>query len=188
MNAAGAEVRVEEPSEPYLRLPRVPPTVETARLRLRQLRESDLDDLARLSADPAFTRFLGGPRARTDSWRQLAMLIGHWQMRGYGWYAATLIGEDRLIGRIGHWYPLGWPGLEVGWALDPAVWGRGLAAEGARACLEIAHDCLGLSSVISLIDPSNRNSQRVAEKLGGRLDGRFELDGQPVDIWRTPTG
>ena len=169
-------------------MPKVPPTLETERLRLRQLREADLDDLARLNTDPAFARFIGGVKRRPDSWRQLAMLIGHWQMRGYGWYAVTLKGDDRLIGRIGHWYPEGWPELEVGWALDPALWGRGYAVEGARACLEVARVSLGLASVISLIDPSNRASRRVCERLGGRPERPFLLDGTTVDIWRTPTG
>ncbi|HEX6141896.1 MAG TPA: GNAT family N-acetyltransferase [Geminicoccaceae bacterium] len=169
-------------------MPKVPLTLETERLRLRQFGEGDLDDLARLNADPAFARFIGGIKRRSDSWRQLAMLIGHWQMRGYGWYAVTLKGDDRLIGRIGHWYPEGWPELEVGWALDPALWGRGYAVEGARACLEVARESLGLASVISLIDPSNRASQRVCEKLGGRPERPFLLDGTTVDIWRTPTG
>jgi RimJ/RimL family protein N-acetyltransferase len=170
--------------------PIVPLEIETERLRLRQFRESDLDDLARLNADKDFSRFFGGPKSRADSWRQLAMLIGHWQMRGYGWYAVALRdGDDRVVGRIGHWYPEGWPALEVGWALDPSLWGRGLAVEGARACVEIARESLGLASVISLIDPTNRASQRVAEKLGGIRDGRFVLpDGHEDDIWRTPTG
>ena len=166
---------------------RVPLELETARLRFRQFREDDLDDLARLNADPAFSRFIGGRRDRADSWRQLAMLIGHWRLRGYGWYAVTLEGEDRLIGRIGLWYPEGWPEIELGWSLDPALWGQGLATEGARACLDLARDRLGLESVISLIDPDNRASQRVCEKLGGRRERPFQLKDERVDIWRTAT-
>ena len=167
----------------------IPLTVESARLRLRQFREADLDDLARLNANLDFARYVGGTKSRAESWRQLAMLIGHWQMRGYGWYAVTLkAADDRVIGRIGHWYPEGWPELEVGWALDPALWGQGLATEGARACLDVARRHLGLESVISLIHPENRASQRVAEKLGGHLERPFDLAGERVDIWRTSTG
>lgn len=166
----------------------VPLAVTTARLRLRQMRASDLDDLARLNADLAFARYVGGLKDRAQSWRQLAMLIGHWQMRGYGWYAVTLEGDDRLVGRIGLWYPEGWPDIEVGWSLDPAVWGRGLATEGARACVELARTHLGLPSLISLIHPDNHASKRVAAKLGGRPAGMFEIDGEQAEVWRTATG
>lgn len=164
-----------------------PLEIVTGRLRMRQFREGDLDDLARLNANPDFARFVGGTKDRASSWRQLAMLIGHWQMRGYGWYAVTLHGDDRLVGRIGHWYPEGWPELEVGWALDPALWGRGLAVEGARECLRVAREDLGLASVISLIHPGNRASQRVCGKLGGAMERPFALDGETAEIWRTPT-
>ena len=178
----------DDPDPFYLTLPRAPVEVVTERLRLRPFRESDLDDLARLNANPDFARHVGGTKSRAESWRQLAMLIGHWQMRGYGWYAVTLKGgDDRLIGRIGHWYPEDWPELEIGWALSPDHWGQGLATEGARACLEIARDDLGLSSVVSLIHPENRASQRVAEKLGGTPERPFDLAGERVDIWRSRT-
>ena len=113
----------------------VPLEFETARLRLRQLGEADLDALARLNADPRFMRHLGPPMTREDTWRQLAMLLGHWTLRGYGMWAVELKATGSLIGRLGLHRPEGWPGLEVGWALDPDHWGRGLATEGGRAAL-----------------------------------------------------
>jgi RimJ/RimL family protein N-acetyltransferase len=62
----------------------IPCELETERLRLRQLYESDLDALARLNADVRFMRYIGPVMSRDDTWRQLAMLLGHWQLRGYG--------------------------------------------------------------------------------------------------------
>jgi RimJ/RimL family protein N-acetyltransferase len=60
------------------------------------------------------------------------------------------------------------PAVEVGWRLARPAWGRGLATEGARASLRHAFEELELEAVISIIDPENERSIRVAEKLGMR--------------------
>ncbi len=34
-------------------------------------------------------RFVGGkPFSREESWRHIAFMLGHWQLRGYGMWAA----------------------------------------------------------------------------------------------------
>ncbi len=73
----------------------------------------------------------------------MAMFVGHWSLRGYGLWAAEERATGEFVGRIGLWNPEGWPGLEVGWLLDCACWGRGLATEGARAALAYAFTTLG---------------------------------------------
>ena len=55
---------------------------------------------------------------------------------------------------------------EVGWRLDRAFWGRGLATEAARASVAYGFETLGLERIISIIQPENRGSRRVAEKAG----------------------
>jgi hypothetical protein len=54
----------------------------------------------------------------------MALFIGHWQLRGYGWWAV----EDRrtgdFLGRIGLYNPEGWPGIEIGWLLRRQAWGH----------------------------------------------------------------
>ncbi len=162
--------------------PAIPRTLETERLLLRPFRESDLDVLARLNVDPRFMRYIGPVVTRDDSWRQLAMLVGHWELRGYGPWAAEHQGQ--LIGRIGLWRPEGWPDLEVGWAIDPDFWGQGLATEGARAALDQAALALGRHDPVSVIRPDNAASIRVAEKLGARYERTMILRGAEAQIYR----
>src|SRR5207253_7997909 len=97
-------------------------TLETPRLLLRMLRESDLDAYAAMLADPEVMRHLGDgrPLSRPEAWRNLALMVGHWQLRGYGLWAAEERATGALVGRIGLWNPEGWPGLEVGWTLRRA--------------------------------------------------------------------
>ena len=96
------------------------PSLETSRLRLRQFAESDLDDYASMCADPEVMRYVGdrGPLSRDDTWRQLAMLVGHWALRGYGMWAVEELGSGAFVGRVGLHYPEGWPEPEIGWAID----------------------------------------------------------------------
>jgi len=160
----------------------MPRSLRTARLLLRQFDGSDLDAVARLYADARFMRFLGPTVGRDDGWRHMAMLIGHWQLRGYGMWAVEH--QGRCVGRIGLHFPEGWPDLEVAWALDPELWGLGLATEGARAALEQAAHVLGRRDPVSVIHPDNAASIRVAEKLGARPERRIVLRGDEAVVYR----
>lgn len=158
-------------------------SIETDRLLLRPFRETDLDIYAAIMADPEVMRFMDGPQDRTAAWRGMAGCLGHWALRGYGLWAAEERASGELIGRIGLINPEGWPGLEVGWLLARSHWRRGYATEGARAALGHAFDVLQADHVISLINPHNAASIRVAERLGESLEGRTELLGEETLIY-----
>jgi RimJ/RimL family protein N-acetyltransferase len=158
--------------------------IETERLVLRTFRESDTDAYAEMVGDAEVMRFLGGKvMSRQEAWRNMAMVLGHWHLRGYGFWAVEERASGELVGRVGCWKPEGWPSLEVGWTLRRAHWGRGYATEAARASLEYAFETLDRPHVISLIDPNNTNSIRVAERLGERPEGEWEVFGMKVVIY-----
>lgn len=150
--------------------------LETERLVMRMWRESDFDEYAELCADPEVMRFLGGKVFdRTEAWRQMASMIGHWYLRGYGIWAVEEKESGRLAGRIGCINPEGWPGFEVGWTLRREFWGKGYATEAARRALEYGFHELDRAHIISLIHPENRASIRVAERLGETLEGNARV-------------
>ncbi|HEX8283648.1 MAG TPA: GNAT family N-acetyltransferase [Pyrinomonadaceae bacterium] len=160
-------------------------TLRTERLVLRMFRDEDLDEYAAIAGDPEVTRYLGDgrPLSRADAWRQMAMILGHWRLRGYGMWAAEESATGRLVGRIGFFNPEGWPGFELGWTLAREFWGRGYATEGARAALEHCFTKTGRDHVISLIRPANAPSIRVAERLGEELEGRVDLSGSEALVY-----
>ena len=96
--------------------------LETDRLKLRMWRESDLDAYSDMCADPLVMRYLGPGKVMTrpESWRSMAVFIGHWHMRGYSHWAVEEKATQKMIGRIGFLNPEGWPGFEIGWTLAPA--------------------------------------------------------------------
>jgi RimJ/RimL family protein N-acetyltransferase len=159
-------------------------TLETERLILRQFRESDTDAYAEMCADAEVMRFLGGRvMNRQEAWRNMAMVLGHWRLRGYGFWAVEEKRTGALVGRVGCWRPEGWIGLEVGWTLARKFWGRGFATEAARASLGYAFGHLNQTRVISLIHPDNLPSIRVAERIGEQRVGEGEVMGIKVSVY-----
>jgi RimJ/RimL family protein N-acetyltransferase len=144
--------------------------LSTARLRLRLWRDEDLERLAELNADPRVTRWLtptGAPIPREATAEQLARFRAHWDEHGFGIWAVEERATGALVGRVGLQYHRLWPHEpELGWKLDPDVWGRGYATEGGAAGLRHAFETLGRDRVVSIIHPENRPSIRVAERLG----------------------
>ena len=157
----------------------------TARLRLRQFRESDWEPYAVMCADPDVMRFLGTGVTlnRDEAWRSIANILGHWQLRGYGMWALESKETGELVGRAGFLDPPGWPGFEVGWVLGRDHWGKGYAREAAQAALTHAFDHLRKKRVISLIRAGNERSIRVAEAIGERLAGEVELLGSKALVY-----
>jgi RimJ/RimL family protein N-acetyltransferase len=156
------------------------PTLTTERLTLRGWREDDLAPYAAMMADPEVMRFMGGPISEDEAWRQIALFVGHWELRGHGLWVVER--EGTMLGRIGLWRPNGWPGLEVGWLLAREAWGQGYATEAARASAEYAWRTYDVPRLISLIAPENHASARVAQRLGMQPAGHWAIGGQPVVI------
>ena len=159
--------------------------LETDRLVLRMFGNDDLDAYYAICSDLEVMEFIGQGKAmsRLDTWRQIAVMLGHWQLRGYGSWAIEEKASGKLVGRVGFINPEGWPGLEIGWALARSSWRLGYATEAARAALQYGFQTFGFSRVISLIHPANTRSVRVSERLGGVEDGETELLGMRVLIY-----
>jgi RimJ/RimL family protein N-acetyltransferase len=169
-------------------------TLLTPRLRLRRWRPDDAEPMAAINADPEVTRYLGprtAPEPADEFYRRISR---HWDLHGFGFWAVESREpetEGRLLGFTGIGYPTFMPELagqvEIGWRLARAAWGRGLATEAAFAVREDAFATHRLSALVSIIHPENARSQRVAVKLGMKLERHlhYPLLGREVEIWRT---
>jgi RimJ/RimL family protein N-acetyltransferase len=145
--------------------------IETERLILRKTDpERDFEAVARTMADENTVRYLGTPPMnRATAWRSMAMIMGHWEIRGFGFFSVELKETGEWVGRVGPWYPEGWPGREVGWTISPDHQRRGYATEAAKASIDYVFDTLGWDKVIHVIMEGNVASIAVAEKLGSTL-------------------
>ena len=154
------------------------PVLTTPRLSLRMLEARDFEEYAAIHADFEVTRFTTRRQmTRADSWNHMASVVGHWHLRGYGMWGVEELATRRLVGRVGFHCPEGWPEYELGWTIGREFWGRGFATEAARAVLQHAFTAMDRDHIVSLIDPLNVSSRRVAERLGETIEGETEIDG-----------
>jgi RimJ/RimL family protein N-acetyltransferase len=145
--------------------------VETDRLLLRTWRLEDAERLDEIYRQPEFLEHMppADGVSRVESYRRL------WEEVGFCTWAACERETGRLIGRIGLMRHDDWPlarnPVEVGWTLDRAYWGRGLATEGGRAGVDAWRTYLPDETVYSFTVPENTRSRAVMERLGMTLGG-----------------
>lgn len=147
--------------------------VETGRLVLRLPEESDARPLLEIHQDPDVVRMLQVPVQIVEitvAWRNVAMMRGHWHFRGFGQWTVVEKTTGGVVGRVGLWQPEGWPGIELGWLIRRDRWGHGLATEAASAALDWAWRHVATDHIISLIQPENEPSRRVATKIGEQFE------------------
>lgn len=166
--------------------PNATPCIETERLVLRGWREDDLDAFAEMMADAEVARFLSShqrPLARAEAWRDLALFVGHWALRGYGLFAVQEKQTGTFVGRVGAWQPECWVGFELGWAIARPYWGRGYAYEAARAAGDWVLASFPLDRIVSLIHVDNEASQKLARRLGMKVSAETLHAGMRHEVW-----
>jgi RimJ/RimL family protein N-acetyltransferase len=162
------------------------PPVETPRLTLRLPQMLDAGPMLEIHQDPAVVKYLLLANAQgglTAAWRSVAMMVGHWHLRGYGQWTVVDRANGGVVGRVGLWYPEGWPGVELGWIIRRERWGEGLATEAAAAALDWAWDQVDTDHIISIIQPDNLRSIRVAEKIGESFERTELVTGVPSSVY-----
>ena len=148
------------------------PTLHTERLTLRAPKPSDFEAYAAFRASPR-TAHIGGPYDRDQAFVQLAEIVGHWHLRGYGRWMIADRATDAPLGICGPFFPEGWPEPEIAWSVFDHAEGRGIAFEAAQAARAFAYRQLGWTTAISLIADGNARSIRLAERLGALREGTF---------------
>jgi hypothetical protein len=160
---------------------------QTQRLFLRHFHVVDADAMDRVFCDPEVMRF--GRGVQTPDWvRQWlrGCLEDYHQKWGFGLWAVVEKATPQVIGFCGltHFDDVdGQAETEIGYRLARAQWGRGYATEAAAAVREYAFDTLCLPRVISIIDPRNAASIRVAEKIGLPFEKNTVFRGTHVGIY-----
>src|SRR5438105_12804596 len=165
------------------------PVIETKRLILRQWRASDVAPNTAMLSDPPTARFItadGKPITEAmNGWRNAAIMAGHWVLNGVGMFVVEEKSSSQYAGRVGPWFPPGWPGFEVGWGLAKEFRGKGYALEAARAAIDWSFSTFDIERIIHCIDRENEASKAVARRLGASIEGETMLIGHAADVWVT---
>ena len=164
---------------------KIPEEINTGRIKLRIFRENDWQDLHEYYSDEACMQYTTG-RALADweTWRTVATMVGHWQLRGFGPYAMEEKETGKVLGPVGLWYPLEWPEPEIKWGLARRYWGQGYAREAAEAVRAMATLNVPEYNLISLIVPDNAASIKLAESLGAVYEKTIPFRHHEASIYR----
>ncbi|MFJ7666393.1 GNAT family N-acetyltransferase [Lysinibacillus sp. NPDC097195] len=142
--------------------------VETKRLYLRHFNNEDIAALHAIFSDAETMKYYPAPfnLIQTKNW--VDKNIDRYEKDGFGLWGVCLKETNELIGDCGLVKQIvdGKNEVEIGYHINKNYWSRGFATEAANGCMEYGTVQLGLHRLISIIDPFNRPSIRVAEKNG----------------------
>ena len=146
----------------------------THRLILREFRESDFGAFRELETHPETYRYETArpSEQKTREYLENAQLDTLQLLRTRYRLAVTGLGQDIILGRV----TLGlnndtireW---EIGWAIHPTEWGKGIATESAGCLLDFAFMELKAHRVVAFSHAENIASLRVMRKLGMQQEG-----------------
>jgi ribosomal-protein-alanine N-acetyltransferase len=142
--------------------------ITTDRLHLRPLAPDDLGPLVAILGDRETMRWYPEPYTRDGVVEWIARNTERYERDGFGLLAVEDGNTGQLLGDCGPTIQdvEGEEHVELGWHIRRDRWGEGLATEAGAACRDWCWKNLSVDHLISLIRPENRQSWRVAEKLG----------------------
>lgn len=155
--------------------------LETKRLRLRELTETDAPFILRLLNEPSFLRFIGDKGVRNlDDARAYIFNgpVASYQQNGFGLYLVQLKTNNTPIGICGLLKRESLADVDIGFAFIPEVWNNGYAFESADAVMIYAKDVLKLPRIVAITDKDNEASGKLLEKLGLIFDRIIDLSGK----------
>lgn len=154
-------------------------SIDTANLSLTAVDSSDIDALHALWTDAEVRKHLWDdeiiPRETAEAvvMGSMASFAEH----GFGQWAVRENRGDAIIGFCGLRFIDDTNVVEILYGFYPAQWGRGYATEAAKAVLDHGFRVAGLREIVAEMDPPNRASIRVAEKLGMTFVQEYERAG-----------
>ena len=162
--------------------------VQTKRLIIREFQVTDIEALAKILAKPEVMLFFSptGALSTKQTAVKIQSFLDSYQKYGYGKYALIHRQSGRLIGYCGIAVKEieGKLENELGYRLDSDFWGKGLATEAMKACLEYYFDKFKFDSVLGIVEPENKASIRVLEKVGMEFVKESILWGTVVRIYQ----
>jgi [ribosomal protein S5]-alanine N-acetyltransferase len=164
------------------------PTLETERLQLRRITETDINEVFYLRSNEQVMKYLDRLPAKDLNEAMLHFKDVNQDIeanKSITW-AICLRGENKMIGYIGVWRMLmehhrG----EIGYVLHPSYWNKGFMREAISAVITYAFETMHLHSLEAIINPENGASAKVLEKQGFIKEGHFKenyfFNGQFLD-------
>jgi len=156
------------------------PVLETERLILRRLRDSDVNEIFEMRSDPESMKYIPRPLTQNheDALAHIAKINEQIDLnQGINW-AVTLKGDDILVGLMG-FYRTEFENYraEIGYMIHPGYQRRGIVSEAIQRMVSFAFSNLGLHSIEAVIDPENTASEKALQNNGFVKEAHFRENG-----------
>ncbi len=175
--------------KPYSRAEMALPAqrLETERLLLRPIEAGDIDCLIEMDTDPEVMRYIPGylvaPEKAADYRQSLLEDIAAGERFKFFYAIEMKETPGEAVGWLllrptedGEW-------IELGYRLVQRMWGRGIAPEASRACVQAAFDLWQVPRVMAVIDDDNEKSARVLEKLAFKPRGKLRIYDMELELF-----
>ncbi len=143
---------------------------DTDRLAFRLWEERHRAPFAAMNADLEVMRFFPAPLTPEQTNAGIDVWLSQFAEHGWSNWAVELRATGEFIGFIGLSVPRRQlpfsPSVEVGWRLKRSAWGNGYATEGAKQCLRVGFERLGLNVIVSFTALTNLPSIAVMKRIG----------------------
>lgn len=159
--------------------------IETERLIIREMVQSDLNALCKIMCDEEVMRAAYESAFSIDEvqgW--LNRHLKRYEDYGFGLWAVVLRETNEMIGQCGLTMQ-GWRDkevLEIGYLFQKAYWHKGYATEAVIACKEYAFSVLNANSVYSIIRDTHIASQNVAVRNGMNIIDKDTKNFRNIDM------
>lgn len=149
--------------------------LETERLYLKEMNQSDFEDLAEILQNSRVMYAYEHDFSDNDVQEWLDRQITRYKKYGFGLWAVILKSTDEMIGQAGLTMQPYKDNevLEIGYLLKERFWHHGYASEAANGCKKYAFEQLNRDKVYSIIKSDNYASMKVAKSMGMKKEDEF---------------
>lgn len=149
--------------------------LETEHLYLREMKQSDFEDLAEILQNPNVMYAYEHNFSDNDVQVWLNRQIERYKKNGFGLWAVILKNTGGVVGQAGLTIQpyKNTEVLEIGYLLKEKFWHYGYAREAACGCKKYAFENLSRNKVYSIIKADNLASIKVAESIGMSKEDEF---------------
>lgn len=160
--------------------------IETDRLLIRPFSMDDIEPSYIMNLDTEVSKYTGdgGVVSKKEIERRIIEnVFGDYEKYGFGRLAVELKEENKFIGFTGLKYLKEMDEVDLGYRFMKEYWGKGIATESARPCVNLGFEMLKLNKIIAMTFPENKGSIRVLEKLNFEYEKDIMEDNLLVKLY-----
>ena len=160
--------------------------IETERLIIREIRESDIDGMFELDSNAEVHKYLGNHPIKTkkEAENVIQFIRNQYKERGIGRFAVIEKKSGDFIGWSGFKLNKGEKEtlngfdnfIDIGYRFIPKYWKKGYGLEAAIACLDFGFKSLNYNIIYAAADIKNVGSNKILQKIGLQFVNEFEYE------------